>query len=65
LERRRKEHKDLRVHRELRVVRDRLVPQTLVVLVIRDPLVILDLRDLRVMLHQDPRVYRVLQVLHR
>jgi hypothetical protein len=58
-------HKDLRVHKELRVLRDRLVPQILVGLVIRDLLVILVLRDLRVMLSQDPREHLVLQVRHR
>jgi hypothetical protein len=47
------------------VIRDRLVPQILVELVIRDLLVILELRELRVMLSQDPREHRVLQVRHR
>jgi hypothetical protein len=65
LEHHRKETKDLRVHKVPLVVRDRLVPQTLVELVIRDLLVIPVLRELRVMLSQDPREHLVLQVLHR
>jgi hypothetical protein len=58
-------HKDLRVRKEPLALRDRLVPQTLVGLVIRDLLVIPELRELRVMLLQVPRVHLVLRVRHR
>jgi hypothetical protein len=58
-------HKDLRVHKVPLALRDRLVPQTLVGLVIRDLLVIPVLRELRVMLSQDPREHLVLQDRHR